>query len=95
MKSINAIGDKVFAEVIPTPAEITVGGIILPGKLAEEPQNYCLVKSVGEDVKTIKVGDTIVIHPRGGMTVMFDTITQYRILKYDEIYGILELKDGI
>jgi co-chaperonin GroES (HSP10) len=65
----------------------TAGGIHLPSG-ATDPQTYVRVTSVGEEVKNIKEGDIIVCHARGGMDAVFEKeIT--KVLKYDEIYGIL------
>jgi co-chaperonin GroES (HSP10) len=89
MRSIQAIGTKVYAIVIQTPQEVTPSGIILPDNVLEEPQRCCKVVSVGEAVTTIKEGDIIVIHPRGGMAVMFNREQACVILNYDEIYGVL------
>lgn len=84
---IQAIEDKIVGEVL--RREVSAGGIILP-EGAQDPQTYVKVLSVGEKAanKNIKEGDIIVCHVRGGM----DSVIGYKllkILKLDEVYGIL------
>ena len=88
---IKAINDKVVALMM--TREKTTSGIIIPTTV-QEPQAFCKVLSVGEDVKTIKVDDIIVSHIRGGMDVVIDKEI-IKVLKEDEIYGILTHKPTI
>jgi co-chaperonin GroES (HSP10) len=82
---IKAIKDKVVGVLL--VREKTAGGIILPGN-GVDPQAYCKVTSVGEEVQTVKEGDIVVCHIRGGMDAVFEKeIT--KVLKEEEIYGIL------
>ena len=85
---IKAIEDKVVVEML--RREVSAGGIILP-EGAQDPQTYGKVLSVGPLAadKGIKEGDILVCHVRGGM----DSVIGYKllkILKLDEIYGLLE-----
>lgn len=84
---IQAIEDKVIVETL--RREVSAGGIIMP-EGAQDPQAYGKVISVGPDAanKGFKEGDIIVSHVRGGM----DSVIGYKllkVLKIDEIYGIL------
>jgi len=84
---IKAIEDKVVVETL--RREVSAGGIILP-EGAQDPQSYGKVLSVGPLAadKGIKEGDILVCHVRGGM----DSVIGYKllkVLKLDEIYGIL------
>ncbi len=88
-KTINAIGDKIFVKVIERPANELQNGIYIPSQLVNDPQNYGQVISIGESVQNISIDDIVVFHPHGGMTVMFDSQEQFKIIKYDEIYGKL------
>lgn len=65
----------------------TSGGLIIPDA-AQDPQSYCRVISIGEDVTTVKEGDVIVTHIRGGMDVLFEKCVM-KVLKEEEVYGIL------
>lgn len=87
---IKALSDKIIVEFL--KREITKGGIIVPEQAIIDPQGYGKVLSVGEEVTTIKVGDFIVCHPMGGMDMVFDKKI-FKVLKYEEIYGILEDKE--
>lgn len=85
---IKAVEDKIVVEVL--RREVTAGGIILPDGV-QDPQSYGRVLSVGDKAadKGIQVGDILVCHVRGGM----DSVIGYKllkILKLDEVYGILE-----
>lgn len=82
---IKAIKDKVVA-ILMTRTK-TASGIIIPDTV-QEPQAFCKVLSVGEEVTIIKEGEVIVSHVRGGMDVVIDKEI-IKILKEDEIYGIL------
>lgn len=85
---IKAIEDKIVVEVL--KRKVSAGGIILP-EGAQDPQTYGRVISVGEKAanKGIKKDDVLVCHVRGGM----DSVIGYKllkILKLDEVYGLLE-----
>lgn len=67
--------------------EKTRSGIIIPDSV-QEPQAFSQVISVGEDITSIKEGDIIVTHIRGGMDVVIDKEI-IKVLKEEEIYGIL------
>ena len=88
---IKAINDHVVVEELKRTK--TKGGIILPDK-AEDPQGYGKVLSVGEEVKNTKEGDIIVFHNRGGQAALIGN-KFLRILKNNEIYGILEDKQTL
>lgn len=46
------------------------------------------VISVGEDVKTVKKDDVIVVHPNAGMLTIFDTY-MCKVVTDGEVYGVL------
>ena len=88
MKSIKAINDMIVVEEVVKEEETTEGGIIVPSTIKMEPQKYGKVLSVGEKVKNIKVGNVIVFHQAGGQAILMNGVVG-RILKNDEVYGIL------
>ena len=88
---IKAIKDKVVARLL-TRKE-TASGIIIPNSV-QEPQAFCEVISVGEDVLSVKTGEIVVAHMRGGMDVLIDKEI-IKVLKEDEVYGILTDKPTI
>jgi len=88
MKKIQAINDHVVVEELIKTENTTESGIIIPQTVKMEPQKYGRVLSVGEKVTNVKADDIIVFHQSGGQAVMIDGVIQ-RILKNDEIYGIL------
>lgn len=88
MKKIQAINDHVVVEELIKTEDKTDAGIIIPQTIKMEPQKYGKVLSIGEKVTNIKINDIIVFHQSGGQAVIIDGTIQ-RILKNDEIYGIL------
>jgi co-chaperonin GroES (HSP10) len=82
---IEAKNDHVVVETM--TRQRTAGGLILP-EVAVEPQAYGRVTSVGEEVKYFKKGDIVIHHSNGGMAVVFDN-KMLRVLKENEVYGIL------
>lgn len=90
---IKAIEDKIIVETL--RREVTAGGIVMP-EGAQDPQSYGKVLSIGPDAEEsgIKEGDIIVAHVRGGM----DSVIGYKlikVLKLDEVYGILTDKETL
>lgn len=86
---IKALHDKVICKVVKHD-NVTASGIILPdGEGASTAKQDYVVTSVGDQVTTIEVGDSIACHERGGMDYMHSG-TIYKILKYEEIYGIIK-----
>ncbi len=82
---IDAKKDKVVTEVLIKSR--TSGGLILP-EVATEPQGYGRVISVGEEVTSFADGDIIVHHSNGGMVVVLES-RMLRVLKEEEVYGVL------
>jgi|LSQX01.3.fsa_nt_gb chaperonin GroES len=88
MKNIRAINDHVVVEELIKAEDKTEAGIIIPQTIKMEPQKYGKVLSVGEKVTNIKVDDIVVFHQAGGQALLLNNVIQ-RILKNDEIYGVL------
>jgi chaperonin GroES len=92
MNELNAkaVNDKIIVKILEEDNK-TEGGIIVPevaqGNL--KPQELGEVTSVGELVKEIEVGDTIMFNKHGGMSIILDR-NLCKVLKYDEVYGILK-----
>ena len=88
---INAIKDKVVVQIL--TREKTKSGLIIPDAV-QEPQAFCKVISVGNEVKNIKKNNIVVCHMRAGMDVLIDK-DLIKVLKEDEIYGILTDKETL
>ena len=77
----------------------TRGGLILPDNVSE-PQSYGRVLTAGELIlegTPIKEGNTLIFHPRAGMDMLMEG-RLLKVLKYDELYGILtsdEIKENL
>lgn len=89
MKNIYAINDHVVVAEISNEEMATSGGIIIPASIKMEPQKYGKVTSVGEKVTNIQKDDIIVFHPSGGQAIILNGVI-CRVLKNDEIYGVLK-----
>lgn len=89
---VKAVADKII--VLLMKKNVTKGGIVVPENAMTEPQAYGKVLSVGEDVKSISEGETLTFHPGAGMDMVFGTLI-YKVLKYEEIYGIIDDKEAI
>lgn len=84
---IQAVGDNIIVQFM--RATKTKGGLFLPDQVTD-PQGYGKVLSIGETVPdAVKVDDILVFHPRGGMDMLIDSSIM-KVLKYDEIYGVLQ-----
>lgn len=89
---IKAIVDKVVVQDM--KREKSKGGLIIPDSV-QDPQSFGVVVSVGEKVEApINVGDVLVFHNNGGMTMMIDG-KFFRVLMENELYGIVESKEII
>lgn len=88
---IDAIKDKIVVQLM--TREKTKSGLIIPDAI-QEPQAFCKVLSVGNEVENVKVGDIIVCHIRSGMDVVIDKDI-IKVVKEDEVYGQLSDKDTI
>lgn len=79
--------DRVFVSYT-EEVEKTAGGIYVPDVAKEKPQKG-KVHAVGSEVKTVKVGDTVLFDKYSGTKVSFDN-TEYLILKEEDILGVFE-----
>ncbi|HEY5599781.1 MAG TPA: co-chaperone GroES [Candidatus Manganitrophaceae bacterium] len=68
--------------------EKTTGGIYIPDAAKEKPQKG-RVEAIGVEVKSVKVGDTILFDKYSGSKITFEN-TEYLILKEEDILGIIE-----
>lgn len=88
MRKIQAINDHVIVEVVLPAENKTEGGLIVPLNVEMEPQKYGVVLSVGEQVKTVEVGDTLIFAKFGGQDIILNGKI-LKVLKLPEIYGII------
>jgi len=89
MKKIQAINDHVVVKEILPSEKTTDSGLVIPQTVKTEPQKYGIVLSIGSDVNYVKVGDVVVFHQAGGQVVILNGEI-IRILKNNEIYGIMK-----
>lgn len=82
---VDAKGDNVIVEQLIRGR--TSSGLIVPS-IVNDPQSYGRVISVGEKVEIFKVGDMVIFHSNGGMTMVLES-KLFRVLKEPEIYGVL------
>ena len=96
MNELNAIAvnDKILVKMLEED-DRTEGGIIVPEVAKDhlKPQGFGEVISVGKLVEEIEVGDTIMFNKHGGMAIVLAR-NLCRVLKYNEVYGIMGKKEG-
>lgn len=86
---VYAVSDKIIVELMKVTK--SPGGLILPSNVAQ-PQAYGKVVSCGEKVETVSIGDYLIFHPGAGMDMLLNQQI-YKVLKYDEIYGKLNIDE--
>lgn len=64
----------------------TQGGLYIPDAAKEKPQKG-KIESIGDDVKSVKVGDSILFDKYSGSKITMDG-TEYLILKEEDILGV-------
>jgi len=79
--------DRVFVSYT-EELERTAGGIYIPDAAKEKPQKG-KVEAVGGEVKTLKIGDTVLFEKYGGNKITIDG-TDFLIIKEEDILGIFE-----
>ena len=78
--------DRVFVSYT-SELEKTAGGLYIPDSAKEKPQTG-KVEAVGDEVKQIKVADTILFDKYSGSKITLDN-KEYLIVKEEDVLGIL------
>lgn len=78
--------DRVFVSYT-EEMEKTAGGLYIPDSAKEKPQSG-KVEAVGDDVKSLKIGDKILFDRYSGSKISIDNI-DYLIIKEEDVLGIL------
>ena len=78
--------DRVFVSYT-EELEKTAGGLYIPDSAKEKPQSG-KVEAVGDEVKSLKVGDKILFDKYSGSKINIDN-KDYLIIKEEDILGIL------
>jgi chaperonin GroES len=68
--------------------EKTSGGLYIPDAAKEKPQRG-KIEAVGNEVKSVKVGDTVLFDKYSGSKINLEN-QEYLILKEEDILGIIE-----
>ena len=69
----------------------TDGGIIIPETSREKAMNGEVI-SVGDDVKKVKPGQTIMFAKYAGTDITFDDANQYLIISERDVLGVMKEK---
>jgi chaperonin GroES len=67
--------------------EKTAGGLYIPDTAKEKPQSG-KVEAVGDEVKSLKVGEKILFDRYSGSKIHIDNV-EYLIVKEEDVLGIL------
>ena len=78
--------DRVFVSYA-EEVEKTQGGLYIPDAAKEKPQKG-KVEEIGDDVKSLKKGDTILFDKYSGSKINIDN-ADYLIIKEEDVLGIL------
>ncbi|MEK6743326.1 MAG: co-chaperone GroES [Nitrospirota bacterium] len=78
--------DRVFVSYT-EELEKTAGGLYIPDSAKEKPQSG-KVEAVGDDVKSLKIGDKILFDRYSGSKISIDNV-DYLIIKEEDVLGIL------
>lgn len=78
--------DRVFVSYT-EELEKTAGGLYIPDSAKEKPQSG-KVEAVGDDVKSLKLGDKILFDRYSGSKISIDNV-DYLIIKEEDVLGIL------
>lgn len=78
--------DRVFVSYT-EELEKTAGGLYIPDSAKEKPQSG-KVEAVGDDVKSLKIGDKILFDRYSGSKINIDNV-DYLIIKEEDVLGIL------
>jgi len=65
----------------------TAGGLYIPDTAKEKPQSG-KVEAVGDEVKSLKVGDKILFDKYSGSKIKLDNV-DYLIVKEEDVLGVL------
>ena len=84
--TIKPLGERVLVKMDKVE-EKTAGGIFIP-QTAQEKTQIAIVEAVGEDVKTIKVGQKILHDKYAGTSVKMDN-DEYLILNIKDVLAIV------
>jgi len=78
--------DRVFVSYT-EELEKTAGGLYIPDSAKEKPQSG-KVEAVGDDVKSLKIGDKILFDRYSGSKINIDNV-DHLIIKEEDVLGIL------
>ena len=84
--TIKPLGERVLVKMDKVE-EKTAGGIFIP-QTAQEKTQIAVVEAIGEDVKTIKVGQKILHDKYAGTQVKMDN-EEYLILNIKDVLAII------
>ncbi|MFQ5597105.1 MAG: co-chaperone GroES [Nitrospiria bacterium] len=79
--------ERVFVSYSEEPDK-TSSGLYIPDAAKEKPQKG-KVEAIGNDVKDVKVGETILFDKYSGSKINLDN-QEYLILKEEDILGVVE-----
>lgn len=89
MKTLKPFGTWILVNVL--SASQSVGGIVIPESATPEGRTELIVEAIGEGVKNVKVGDSIVFMMQQAIKVELPNVEKGRVLIKEElVLGKLE-----
>lgn len=85
--TIKPLGERVLVKMDKVE-EKTVGGIFIPQTATQEKTQIAVVEAIGDEVKTVKVGDKI-IHDKYSGTSFKQDGEEYLILNIKDVLAVI------
>jgi len=89
MKTPVAMFNKVIVKQYANAERKSEGGLYMPEGTDKESQNLAIVVSVGEEVKGLNIGDTVIITKFAGELLQIDG-ELYKVFNNSEIFGVIK-----
>ena len=83
------LGDRVLVKV-QEPETKTASGIIIPDNASKEKPTQAEVIAIGEDVKHVAIGDTVMYAQYARTATVTLDMTEYLVMEVSEILGVLK-----
>ena len=83
------LGDRVLVKV-QEPETKTASGIIIPDNASKEKPTQAEVIAIGEEVKHVAIGDTVMYAQYARTARVTLDMTEYLVMEVSEILGVLK-----
>lgn len=86
--NLRPLGDRLLVRLEAPPEKVTAGGILLPGDIGTDKfSKRGTVEAVGEKVREVSVGETVLFSGFAGNTIPHDD--ELRLMREGEVLGVV------